>query len=151
MPRTTRTPQPLETVQGEFAPLNIELTRFMLTTERGMYIAEVVGQGCSETSSRGVVIQQADGTHVNMFDFIRAHTKAGAVRVNVPGHGRFGSVRDAVEAMTRHLVARRERRTLCRCAVCHLPVAAGEARCDFCAGHDLMPEMFAAHSTEVAA
>ncbi|WP_278911588.1 hypothetical protein [Deinococcus wulumuqiensis] len=110
MPRPTRPPQALEHVAGDFAALDRDQTRFTLTTERGMYVAEVVGAGCSSTNSRGVVIKQIDGQHVMMFDLIRSYTKAGAVRVNVAGFGRFESVAAAVEEMTRHFVARRERR-----------------------------------------
>lgn len=108
MPRRTPPNKPLETVAGDFAPLSS--SRYMLTTEHGMYFAQVVYlSGLSSTEKRGVNITTADGTDVMSFDFIRVHLKT-SVRVNVSGYGRFGSEVECVEAMTRHFVARFEQR-----------------------------------------
>lgn len=101
-----RIPQALQTVEGDFGRLSA--ASFMLSTENAIYRAEYVSfSGLSATEEYGVNIVRADGQQIMSFDLLRKYLKRG-MRVNCTGYGGWNSVQEAIEAMTRHFVARFE-------------------------------------------
>ena len=96
----------LNTIPGDFSgDLN---AGFTLTTAQGQYTARVVSySGLSRTEKRGLIIRTAAGDDVMTDDYIRAYGKRG-LRVNCKGMGRWDSEVAAIEALTRHHVARFE-------------------------------------------
>ena len=97
----------LRTVEGVFTPTEQPAVWTLTTARRSYRVAVVSHSGLSGTEKRGVIVS-ADGVAGSTADYIRAHSKAGKVRVNMDGH-RWDSEAEAIEAIARDLVASTER------------------------------------------